>query len=325
MSQILNGLMIVAMTAGVGSLVAFADENEGENKVKIEDVTDLKNKVPGADADDVLTNAKLRAESGSKSRFSVATQLDYDGGSLERPLAGVRPNIQGVTGDTAFADFNGQINAKYNITQLDSILVGGGLRWITPLQGSQKPEGYGGQMVDVFNPQINYQRIYKVGSVQSYVQVGPTLYTETNLVNEGYIANFGAYNVNAYDIGTSRFTIGMESQIAGNAFKPARQFGKMSVDAVKDDESDYNFFMYPYVEYKLSDKLNLRAVTFLVSFEHTRLHTMDTWRKDKVTQSFGLGISVTRDIFLYPNVQFVPDEVRMADTNVGLAANVNVF
>lgn len=316
---------ILALVAALITAPSFAQETDGsQNKVKIEDVNGSENKVPGEDADDILTNNKLRAETGSKSRYSIATVFNYDGGSLNKPLAADRPNIQAVTGDTAFADLNGQINAKYNITQKDSILLGGGLRWVAPIQGT-RPTGYPGQMFDVFDPSVNYQRIYKIGAIQSYFQFGPTFYTRTNLTDEGYIANMNIYNVNAYDIGKTRFTVGLESSVGAGLYRPPVAFNGMTADDVRDDESDYNFFLYPYLEYKFTDKINFRTVSFLLSYEHTRLHSMDTWHKDKVIQSAGLGFSVTRDIFLYPNVQFVPDQLRPEDTNVGLEADINVF
>ena len=37
------------------------------------------------------------------------------------------------------------------------------------------------------------------------------------------------------------------------------------------------------------------------------------------------GVKVTRDIFLYPNVQFVPDQLRSKQTNVALSTNINMF
>lgn len=305
--------------------VAFAEDEASQSKVKIDEVTSTPNKMAGDDVDETLTNAKLRAETGSKSRFSIATAFNYDGGSFNKPLAADRPNIQGVTGATTVADLNGTINAKYNITQKDSILVGGGLRWVTPLQGAQRPRGYDGQMFDVYDPSVNYQRIYKIGNVQSYFQVGPTFYTRTNLTGEGYIANLGIYNVNAYEIGATGITIGLESGAGAGFYKAPAPYGNMSADDVRDDESDYNGFLYPYLEYQITDKINFRTVSFLLSYEHTRLHPMSTFRQDKVIQSAGIGFSVTRDVFLYPNIQFVPDQLRPEDTNVGISANINIF
>jgi hypothetical protein len=38
-----------------------------------------------------------------------------------------------------------------------------------------------------------------------------------------------------------------------------------------------------------------------------------------------VGYSVTRDIFLYPNIQFLPNQVASDMTNVGIQATINVF
>lgn len=318
--------IILCIIMLISGFFVFAEDQASESKAKLEDVTGQSNVAGGEDVDETLTNNKLRAETGSKSRFSLATIFNYDGGTVNKPFAADRPNIVAATGTPVVADLNGQISAKYNLTQKDSFLVGGGLRWVSPLQGTQRPAAYpSGQMFDVFDPFINYQHVYKLLGFQSYFQVGPTFITRTNLVEEGYIGNLAIYNVNAYDIGTTGITIGFESSVGGGLYRQPAPIGNMTADDVRDDESDYNFFIYPYLEYQLTDKINLRTVSYLLGFEHTRLHSMDTWRKDRVIQSAGIGFSVTRDVFLYPNVQFVPDQLRAADTNVGLSANLNVF
>lgn len=304
--------------------MAWAEADVSSSKVKIEDVNGSSNKAPGEDVDETITNNKMRAELGSKSKYSLATAFTYNGGSVDRPLAARRPNIQDVTGTMPVADLNGTINGKYSITQKDSILVGGGLRWVTPIQGS-RPAGYSGQMFDVYDPSINYQHVYKAFGMQSYYQVGPTFYTRTNLVDEGYIANVAIYNVNSYDIGTTGLSVGLQSGATLGFYKPAFATEDMTEDEMKNDQSDYSFFLYPQMEYQITDKINLRTVSFLMSYEHTRLLAADTWRHSKVIQSFGVGFSVTRDVFLYPNIQFIPDDIRADATNVGLSANLNIF
>ena len=42
-------------------------------------------------------------------------------------------------------------------------------------------------------------------------------------------------------------------------------------------------------------------------------------------QSMGIGMAVTRDIYLYPNVQFLPLDMRSDLTNVGMSANISFF
>ena len=48
-------------------------------------------------------------------------------------------------------------------------------------------------------------------------------------------------------------------------------------------------------------------------------------RRRPSTQDVGLGISVSRDVFLFPNFQFSYDDPRIENTNVGFVANINMF
>jgi hypothetical protein len=305
--------MLILFAISVG--LPILGEEPASSSIKIDNFSVTKNTTAGGDVDELITNNKLRAESGSKSKFSLATAFSYDGGSLEKPLEAQRPNIQGVAGTTDVADINGQINAKYNMTPRDSLLLGGGLRWISPLQGGKRPADYDGQLFDAFDPNLLYQRIYKFSGIQSYYQVGPTVYTRSDVVKKGFVANASISNVNAYEVGKTGLTLGLETQFQYGYFNPG----------VKPHQADYVMFLYPYLEFSFTDKVNFRTVSFLLEYEHSRGTPNSTWLKGKVLQSVGIGISVTRDIFLYPNVQFIPDDIRAGNTNVGLAANVNAF
>jgi len=323
--------LIATLACGI-SQVTWADQSEGQSTMKVEDAKDQKNKLQGDDPDNVLTNAKLRAETGSKSRWSVASSLAFNGGSVSRPFADYRPNIADVNGQSPVSDIEGGINVKYGINQMDSLLLGETVRMVTPLSGTtSRPDGYRGQKMDNYNPSLNYQHIYKAGPFQSYYQVGPTIYTQTDYTSIGYLGNFGIYNVNAYDIGQTRFTAGVESTAGYNWFRTPRPYTidgvNYSADDIRAMSSDYVLGAYPYLEYRINDTFNLRTVGLWFQIEHTLAQSpsMNTWHVDKALQSVGVGISITRDIFLYPNVQFVPDQLRGKQTNVALSSNINLF
>lgn len=304
--------------------------SEGENKVQLKDVDDSFNKVKGdEDADDILTNNKLRAESGSKSRLSIASTLTYNGGTVSNPFGTERPDITTVNGISDVSDIEGGVNIKYNITTKDSLILGETIRYITPINSlTQVPAGYGGQKFDNFNPQLLYQRIYKLGGWQAYVQVGPQLWTQTDLTAFGYLGEMSVYNAMAYDIKGTNFTVGFETGALYNWFRNPQAYPdlQMSIDDVRSASTDYQVFAYPYVEYRINDKLNIRTVCMWFSVEHTLEDpAFNIWKKDKAQQSVGVGISITRDVFLYPNIQFIPDEVRPRQTNVALATDINLF
>lgn len=67
------------------------------------------------DADDVITNAKLRAESGSKSKYSISTAMNYNGSTLEKPFNEKRPNITSGAALDNVASIQGTIAAKMKL------------------------------------------------------------------------------------------------------------------------------------------------------------------------------------------------------------------
>ena len=81
------------------SSVFAADGAEVETKtttMKIEDAkpaTATNKPAQGPDADEIITNKKMRAESGSKSKWSIGSALSYSGGTIETPLNEKRPEI----------------------------------------------------------------------------------------------------------------------------------------------------------------------------------------------------------------------------------------
>lgn len=271
------------------------------------------------DVDQILTNNQMRAETGSKSKWSIATSLTYSGGQLNRPFAEDRPNIAGATGSTDKTLIGGSISGKYAISPTTALLAGVGVRWLTPLQGTAKPRDYDGDKFDADNPYLNYQYIYRWHGVESVVTLASTYFTTSNLVKDGYLVSFGLSQNSVYRIPQTRLSIG------ANAYTGLAFYDKDDL-ASKRNQSDYSWGFLPFLEYQITDRLNLRTSWNLWIFEHLRSQSDgNTYRWDKVTQSLGLGISVTRDCFLYPNIQFLPDNVRSDRTTVALSANLNMF
>lgn len=95
---------------------------------------------------------------------------------------------------------------------------------------------------------------------------------------------------------------------------------------VREDQSDYGFGFEPSLQFQFSDRFALNTTWELWEFEHIRSSPhRDVYQRNKVIQSVGLGISLTRDIYLNPNINFVPDDVRSDRTNVALSADINIF
>jgi hypothetical protein len=310
------------------SIVAEAQSAKSQNKLMIEDINPEPNKASGEDVDQIITNKKMRAESGSKSKLSMSNTIIYYGGSVDAPLSESRPNITGAAGNTVVAFLTDRLGAKYAFNQRKSLSAGIGVRWITPLNSSGTPaiaeragsipQPYPGKKVDADNPYVNYQYIYKWLGIQSVFVTGPTIMTATDQLNLGYQYEYDISQNNVYELGRSGLSLGLSIMAVGWTFDK-----NDSLSMAK--QTDYSAGAYPFLEYQFSERFNLRTITGIAVYQHKRVADAHTYFKNKVYQSVGVGISVTRDIFLYPNIQFLPDNMRADTTNVALSANVNIF
>lgn len=325
MSQKLLKLVVLAIATASLAPAAYAQSetaSESSSKAKIEDVDGQKNKAPGEDVDETLTNKQMRAQSGSKSKWSIASQLSYYGGSVEKPMDSDRPNIGGAAGTTDVSQLNGQLSGKYAMDQRHSLLAGFGFRYISPFQGNQLPrkEVYSGNKVDAENPYVTWQYIYKAVGLQNVLQVTGTYYTNSNLVSDDkYVGGLGMSHTTVYEVGTTGLSLGLYASLQGNSFSTY-------LSGPKKTQNDYSFGIDPYLEYTINDMFNLRTVFNLWNYDHYRqVASATTFDHNNLIQSVGLGISVTRDIFLYPNLQFVLDDIRADRTNVAITSYINLF
>ncbi len=321
----LNGKTLVLSLALLASLIGFAGlaHAEGEKPKKETSKstpTSQAAQVSPADKniDDMITNANLRAMSGSKSRWSLSSTLTYDGGTLTSPFAESRPDISGGSGISTDTDLNALLNVKYNLDKQNSLLFGFGVRKMAPFVGSgPSPKFYasGGKDFDAYDPSLTYQYIYKLGPIQSVLQVGVVHYTREDIksVKGGNLNNgITLDQENIYEIGRTHISVGASVGVSANT--PTES---------DTDYSKYQFWLDPYLEFQINEIINFRTVANLFTFESYAKQSGIT--RDTFTESVGFGFSINRDIFLYPNVQFLPENTSAKLTNVGLTATVNWF
>lgn len=315
-------LMAAALLVGAQGFAQDSDE-AGETTMKIEDAKGQKNQVKGKeDLDAVITNRKMRAEAGSKSKYSLSATLNYSGGSVEKPFAEDRPNITGALGTTLKANATADVSARYRLTPTDSLSAGIGIRWVAPLEtdgvDADPRTGKKQDRVDASNPYLSYNKAYRWLGIQSILSAGVTAITNSEFRDAGYVATYSISQNNIYNIGTTGLGVGLLLS-AGTA-----SYDKGG--ALKAAQYEYSFGAYPFLEYVINDTFNLRTISGVWVYDHSRAEDdAFTFMKNKIYQSVGLGISVTRDIFLYPNIQFMPEDIRSDRTNVALSATINVF
>jgi hypothetical protein len=312
--------LALAASLSYGTLSQAQESSETKAKLK-----DVKGDEGQKDVDQLITNKKLRAETGSKSKVSLSTMFNYKGGSVEKPGSKIRPNITGESNAVAVSGITGEVSGKYRVGEQSSVSAGVGVRMLAPFHESlaatkvKNAEGEELERNDVYNPYLSYTYLDKIAGVQSVTTVTATGYTTAPSRKVGYVANLGVQQIFVKDIGTTGLSVGV--LLAADA----SGFDKFAREA-KAGSSDYGFGLYPMLEYVFNDTFNFRTISGIQVYEHSRLaNTAWSFSKNTVYQSVGLGISITRDIFLYPNVQFLPGDLKSDRTNVALSANINVF
>jgi hypothetical protein len=312
--------------------VVTPNPQAAQSNVQINDVTPKKKSNTTDDAaevDEMITNNNLRALSGSTSKWSIASIFDYLGGTLVSPLSEDRPNISDGSGNTDKADLDGNINIKYNINAKNSLLLGIGIRWIAPLKPGG-PTNYNGTTFDAINPTFTYQHIYKWAGVQSVFQASFQQWTQADYTALGYDKQYQLSQENMYQVPGTKFSIGGGISTQYQTFNKSGSFGSVAqgnyIADLRTAQSQYMFSFVPEFEYQISTKVNLRTVINLWTYEHYMSQSdLSVYQQDEIYQSVGIGYSVTRDIFLYPNVQFIPSHLEASLTNVGITATINLF
>lgn len=325
MTKILLSALILSLFSGA----AIGQEDtqaEGETKLRIEDAADKKNKVDG-DIDQEITNARMRAESGSKSKFSLSSFIAYTGGPLDKPLSENRPNLAGTPETQTITSADIGLDGRYRWTKNDSLTLGISAGLYTPFQGDV--DGSENQL-NIFDPVVGYSRVGKVGVFQTTFSVSADAGTSQESRNVDKLSNVGA-SYNALYTFQNGLTLGSSVAVS-------RYFYDSDPGAVNkaetarpgfyggDTRTEWTAAIYPYAEYAFNDMLSARTVFGYFNWKHLygdddRYRLLQTF----VYQSVGVGISVTRDIYLYPNIQFVPDNIRDDFTNVALSATINMF
>jgi hypothetical protein len=331
-----NASLILAFTL-LASGSVFADDQtaapsaEAQTKLKVEDAKEKKNTVSG-DIDEEITNAKLRAESGSKSKWSASVSANYNGSSLEKPLDRNRANPDHVPVPPRVT-LSGSVEARYRMDKNQSITAGTGFLLETPLQKADHG--------DVSTPYVSYNYVGKVAQIQNVASAQLAFATADDDIKVGTYGTGTLVDILAYDFGGSRLTVGLVAEgdytlYKNNKDQIVRLHGSSKSRAAGDYQEDYDLVLDPTMEFAISDSVQLRTVFRTWTYSHSVFADGFTFEKKPWTQSFGVGWAVTRDIYLYPNFQwdweqwrskdfsFANKEVR-ANTTVALSATLNVF
>jgi hypothetical protein len=273
-------------------------------------------------ADQLITNRRLRADVGSLSLWSVSTQWTYQGGSIADPTDAKRPNIVQGADALTLQNLTGDIGVRYRFTKLFSLTASTGVFMTTPFHDSietdnktlQKNFDENHQKITVNDPLIKATYVNKFDFIQSVTQGKLTLITNNQQKLQGYQWSYYVSQNFMHQVGNGRLSYGV------NMTAQLYSFSKQN-----DALTDQVFGVYPALEYEISEKFNFRTTLGQWVYQHIRSEEESTFQKRKVYNSLGLGILLSRDVFLYPNIQYIPSDIRSDRTNIAMTANINFF
>lgn len=314
--------ILAALLLGTTAMAADSKEAQsGKTATKASDVKPAKKN----DIDSEITNARMRASSGSKSKYSLSTSLSYSGGSVEHPFGNERPNLNGDPDDLAMTGLGGSISARYRMNKNVSFTLGTGVYALQPTDSIRSKVDIGGKEIDryyVGDPTLTASYAGKMGRFQMISSVSGWVATSTESLEAENVGGFSVSQNMLTTFGATGITAGVAVSAGWTSYG---DYG-----AANPASRDYTIGIYPYAEYGINDTYSLRTVFGYFNYYHQlndessspfEMHTANPY------QSVGVGISVTRDIYLYPNIQFIPEEKNMAwdKTNVAFSATINIL
>ncbi len=262
-----------------------------------------------------ITDAKLRAESGSLSRYSLSFNLSYYGPALSDLGAEDQPNPDGSLRpvDTALS---GSLGGRYRIDSQSTISMGTGLKAIHPFHGMEKFE--------MNNPYLSYAVSKRYGNLQIRNSPNLSVITLPIYTKVGEYGSLGYDISSVYNIGSSGFAVGFDTSLSYFLYNRGYRPGSPSKGG-DGKASLWNISFFPNVKYNFSDKLNINSsLSYSYSNRRSSPDQM-TFEKAMVSQRLGLGYAVTRDIYLAPYLNFYPDQLNSDLTTVNFSTVFSIL
>lgn len=286
------------------------------------------------DIDEEITDARMRAQLGSKSQWSFKSALNYSGGSVQDPFGSVRPNYRSSATMESMTTLSGDVGVNFRASNKDSISFGTGLTVVDPLHGDltqsaqDSRKGRSGTLprYEVSTPYLGWSRGYRAFDSQMISGLTYSHATDSDSIN--VTKNLGLLSFSQTilaDLGKSGWTGGVSFSIA-KSFYTGDVTDESLITLMKKGKykrTDLSAGLFPFLQYSFNDRYSFRTV--FGYFQFSRYDGYDDNVHLDPYQSVGTGISITRDIYIYPNIQFTPKDIRPERTNVALSANINVF
>ena len=127
---------------------------------------------------ETVTDAELRAKSGSQSKWSLSGSLSYYGPSVDRLDSEIKPNPENTAMEVR-TSVSGSVSARYRFSSSMSLSMYSGLSFYTPLSGAQD-----GEMND---PGLTLGHLHRFFGLQMSSRYSAALTTSNYYRNKGQL------------------------------------------------------------------------------------------------------------------------------------------
>ncbi|MCB0407185.1 MAG: hypothetical protein KDD34_03210 [Bdellovibrionales bacterium] len=274
--------------------------DEGQSSLKMEDLQQgPSNKVIE------VSNSKVKAMTGSESKFSLQGEFNYSGASIKKPFGNERPNPEHnlVAPET---ELEGNLGVAYRINRSTTLGVGSGLTFVAPTnEGLNKAE--------VTTPYMKLAKTYKAFGAEQVTTAKFRYYTGRDR-DVGRDTAYSLLHYLAYQVGQSRWTVGADLG--------ATYWTHLS-DAKKGDY-EYGWGATPFVEYKINDRFALtNSITF--GGTHYQGTRADKLRSDQIYGDLGVNISLMEGVVVTPQIEYYTADLKPETSTVGVAAIISLL
>lgn len=262
--------------------------------------------------DKEITDAKMKADSGSLSRYSVKFSLGYYGPPIGDLSNEMQPNPDGSVGTYETA-LSGSIGARYRIDQKSTISVGTGISAVTPLQGVKR--------YDTKNPFLSYDRNGRLFEMQMRNSYGVTYVTNPAYRDIGEYSGLNYDNSLLYNIGTSRVAVGVDTSLSYYFFERGPNMKSKKEKAA----GRYSLAFFPQIKYNFSDKFSTYT-SLAMNFSNPRgEEDLSILLNKTLSQRVGFGYAFTRDVYFAPYFNFYPKSFTADSTTVNFSTTFSIL
>ena len=259
--------------------------------------------------EDQITDAHIRAEAGSMSRYSAKLSFSYYGPPAGDLSNEKQPNPDGTIGNYNTA-IGGSVGVRYRIDPTRTISFGTGLNVITPFQQLKR--------VDVRTPYVSFDKTYRLAAWQMRHSLGGSVVTTPEYLAVGEYGSL-TYDGSLYrDIGHSRFSVGLDTSLGYFLFK-------RNYRAADSMAPRYNWGFFPTLKFRANDHFGIYSSIATNFYNPHATNDETVWQHRTISQRLGFEYSINRDIYIAPYFNFFPQELSINSTTINLNTVISIL